>query len=56
MTRVLISADMEGATGTVLPADVEAGTPRYERFRRLLTQTSTPPSRGSPTPVPTKSS
>ncbi|MET9826763.1 MULTISPECIES: M55 family metallopeptidase [unclassified Streptomyces] len=38
MTRVLISADMEGATGTVLPADVEAGTPRYERFRRLLTQ------------------
>lgn len=38
MTRVLISADMEGATGTVSPADVEAGTPRYERFRRLLTQ------------------
>ncbi|MEU8138162.1 M55 family metallopeptidase [Streptodolium elevatio] len=35
--RVLISADMEGATGTVLPADVTAGTPRYERFRRLLT-------------------
>ncbi|MFD7867207.1 M55 family metallopeptidase [Streptomyces sp. NPDC057682] len=38
MTRVLISADMEGATGTVSPADVAAGTPRYERFRRLLTQ------------------
>lgn len=38
MTCVLISADMEGATGTVSPADVEAGTPRYERFRRLLTQ------------------
>ncbi|MFF9346432.1 M55 family metallopeptidase [Streptomyces sp. NPDC014734] len=38
MTRVLISADMEGATGTVSPADVEAGTPRYERFRRLLTR------------------
>lgn len=37
MTRVLISADMEGATGTVSPADVAAGTPRYERFRRLLT-------------------
>ncbi|MFI6582964.1 M55 family metallopeptidase [Embleya sp. NPDC050493] len=37
MTRVLISADMEGATGTVLPADVTAGNPRYERFRRLLT-------------------
>ncbi|WP_436772572.1 M55 family metallopeptidase [Yinghuangia sp. YIM S09857] len=35
--RVLISADMEGATGTVLPADVTSGTPRYERFRRLLT-------------------
>jgi hypothetical protein len=34
---VLISADMEGATGTVLPADVSAGNPRYERFRRLLT-------------------
>jgi D-amino peptidase len=35
--RVLISADMEGATGTVLPADVTSGTPRHERFRRLLT-------------------
>ncbi|NUU24740.1 MAG: M55 family metallopeptidase, partial [Streptomycetaceae bacterium] len=35
--RVLISADMEGATGTVLPADVTSGTARYERFRRLLT-------------------
>ncbi|MEV0784735.1 M55 family metallopeptidase [Streptomyces sp. NPDC050423] len=38
MKRVLISADMEGATGTVSPADVAAGTPRYERFRRLLTR------------------
>ncbi|ANH89920.1 peptide ABC transporter substrate-binding protein [Streptomyces sp. SAT1] len=37
MTLVLISADMEGATGTVLPADVTAGTARHERFRRLLT-------------------
>lgn len=37
MKRVLISADMEGATGTVSPADVASGTPRYERFRRLLT-------------------
>lgn len=37
MTRVLISADMEGATGTVLPTDVAAGTPEYARFRRLLT-------------------
>jgi len=37
MTRVLISADMEGATGAVLPADVTAGTPSYERVRRLLT-------------------
>jgi len=37
MIRVLISADMEGATGAVLPADVSAGTPRYERVRRLLT-------------------
>ncbi|WTW92613.1 M55 family metallopeptidase [Streptomycetaceae bacterium NBC_01309] len=35
--RVLISADMEGATGAVLPADVTSGTARYERFRRLLT-------------------
>ncbi|NUP34104.1 MAG: M55 family metallopeptidase [Streptomycetaceae bacterium] len=35
--RILISADMEGATGTVLPADVTSGTPRYERFRRMLT-------------------
>ncbi|WP_301125279.1 M55 family metallopeptidase [Streptomyces cacaoi] len=37
MKRVLISADMEGATGTVLPTDVAAGTPEYQRFRRLLT-------------------
>lgn len=37
MTRVLVSADMAGATGTVLPADVAAGTPEYQRFRRLLT-------------------
>lgn len=34
--RILISADMEGATGTVLPADVTPGTPEYERCRPLL--------------------
>lgn len=35
--RVLISADMEGATGVTCPADVIAGTPQFERFRKLLT-------------------
>lgn len=35
--RVLISADMEGATGVTCPADVIAGTPQFERFRTLLT-------------------
>ncbi|MDH6125824.1 M55 family metallopeptidase [Kitasatospora sp. GP82] len=35
--RVLISADMEGATGTTWPKDVEPGTPAWERMRRLLT-------------------
>ena len=35
--RVLISADMEGATGVTGSADVEPGQPAYERFRKLLT-------------------
>lgn len=35
--RVLISADMEGTTGTTGWKDVEPGQPAYERFRRLLT-------------------
>lgn len=35
--RVLISADMEGATGTTWPGDVLPGTPGWERMRRLLT-------------------
>src|SRR5215470_14970169 len=35
--RVLISADMEGATGVTGWADVQPGQPQYERFRRLLT-------------------
>ncbi len=36
MTRVLISADMEGVTGVTCPADVEPGAPRWEFFRTLL--------------------
>jgi D-amino peptidase len=35
--RVLISADMEGATGVTGWNDVEPGQAQYERFRRLLT-------------------
>jgi len=35
--RVLISADMEGATGVTGWADVQPGQAPYERFRRLLT-------------------
>ena len=34
--HVLISVDMEGATGVTAPEDVLPGTPAYERFRRLL--------------------
>jgi D-amino peptidase len=35
--RVLISADMEGATGVTWPADVEPGTEQWERCRRMFT-------------------
>lgn len=35
--RVLISADMEGATGVTWPADVEPGTEQWQRCRRMLT-------------------
>jgi D-amino peptidase len=35
--RVLLSADMEGATGVTAPADVEPGTEEWRRFRRMLT-------------------
>ncbi|WP_035844307.1 M55 family metallopeptidase [Kitasatospora azatica] len=35
--RVLISADMEGATGTTWPGDVVPGTPGWDRMRRMLT-------------------
>lgn len=35
--RVLISADMEGATGVTWTADVEAGTEQWQRFRRMFT-------------------
>ena len=35
--RVMVSADMEGATGVTAPADVEPGTEQWQRFRRLLT-------------------
>ncbi len=35
--RILISADMEGATGVTCTADVTPGTEQWQRFRRLLT-------------------
>jgi D-amino peptidase len=35
--RVMVSADMEGATGVTAPADVEPGTEQWQRFRRMLT-------------------
>jgi D-amino peptidase len=35
--RVLISADMEGATGVTWPADVEPGTDQWQRCRRMFT-------------------
>jgi D-amino peptidase len=35
--KVLISADMEGATGVTCPDDVRPGTPQWERCRRLFT-------------------
>ncbi|MFI9122277.1 M55 family metallopeptidase [Streptomyces bikiniensis] len=37
MTRVLISADMEGVTGVTCPDDVEPGTASWERMRSLFT-------------------
>jgi D-amino peptidase len=35
--RILISADMEGATGVTWPADVEPGTEQWQRCRKFLT-------------------
>jgi D-amino peptidase len=35
--KVLISADMEGATGVTWPADVEPGTEPWQRCRRMFT-------------------
>lgn len=35
--RILVSADMEGATGVTWTADVEVGTAQWERFRHLFT-------------------
>jgi D-amino peptidase len=35
--RILISADMEGATGVTWPADCEPGTEQWQRCRRMLT-------------------
>ncbi|MBB5953486.1 D-amino peptidase [Saccharothrix tamanrassetensis] len=35
--RLLISADMEGATGVTCTADVVPGTEQWQRFRRLFT-------------------
>ncbi|GGZ56525.1 M55 family metallopeptidase [Streptomyces subrutilus] len=35
--KILISADMEGATGVTWPSDVLPGTPQWERCRSLFT-------------------
>ncbi|MFF1745439.1 M55 family metallopeptidase [Streptomyces mirabilis] len=35
--KILISADMEGATGVTWPADVFPGTPQWERCRPMFT-------------------
>ncbi|HEV2780238.1 MAG TPA: M55 family metallopeptidase [Actinophytocola sp.] len=35
--RIMISADMEGATGVTWAADVEPGTEQWQRFRRMFT-------------------
>lgn len=35
--RILVSADMEGATGVTWPADVLPGTPQWQRFRHTFT-------------------
>ncbi|GAA3563464.1 M55 family metallopeptidase [Amycolatopsis ultiminotia] len=35
--RILISADMEGATGVTWTDDVVPGTPQWQRFRKLFT-------------------
>ncbi|MET7711569.1 M55 family metallopeptidase [Streptomyces sp. NPDC005407] len=35
--KILISADMEGATGVTWPADVLPGTPQWERCRTMFT-------------------
>ncbi|GHH85582.1 peptide ABC transporter substrate-binding protein [Streptomyces sulfonofaciens] len=35
--KIVISADMEGATGVTWPADVLPGTPQWERCRALFT-------------------
>ncbi|GGY55180.1 M55 family metallopeptidase [Streptomyces omiyaensis] len=37
MTRVLVSADMEGVTGVTCPDDVEPGTASWARMRPLFT-------------------
>ncbi len=37
MTKILISADMEGATGVTWPADCLPGTPEWQRCRHLFT-------------------
>lgn len=37
MKKILISADMEGATGVTWPADVLPGTPQWERCRPMFT-------------------
>ncbi|WP_338702093.1 M55 family metallopeptidase [Streptomyces sp. Q6] len=44
--KILISADMEGATGVTWPADVLPGTPQWERCRALFTSDVNAAARG----------
>ncbi|TDC78631.1 M55 family metallopeptidase [Streptomyces hainanensis] len=37
MTKILVSADMEGATGVTWPADCLPGTPEWQRCRPMFT-------------------
>ncbi|MGW0766998.1 M55 family metallopeptidase [Streptomyces sp. NPDC002676] len=44
--KILISADMEGATGVTWPADVLPGTPQWERCRSMFTSDVNAAARG----------
>lgn len=51
--KILISADMEGATGVTWPADVLPGTAQWERCRSMFTSDVNAAPSGSTTAAPT---